>query len=795
MDTLRVSIVYRPLRVCWAIKEDDKDSFRQAVRANHALWGGRFNPIVVVDRPEEACAIVDAFRADIVFPVGDSADVKAFADRFGHLISPFMRGGAFVGKGDDAHAQLLDIDNAIASRIETPGWKALKEAKPRLFRWDAHDPLTDVFLMHFGAYPNKEEVGIDYEHLFKEGLNAEETEIPLGAVLNEIHLGSPSIAYLSRHGLTAHYSIRSEFNWPGFFIGDASCLADLLAFWNLRACDVSLLFVDRSQIERYAAEIPEWKKHTAELMSQRRFREDHQYAIWWRREADEGKDKFKEMHALIGDESCLMCGIDQWTWSGRSLTAPLMHFGESTSLGVLVDETAKPKLSFGLNDRPHATDVWFHTQKLVASVAFFGGLFGREDFTLEPPYVPELNEFYARTMHFLYDHLRIEPERIGLVIDAHDTDSFIYALPTGDLFKHLFALAGFDAETSSGGLITRQLISRLGGLQGGRVFKIPGARRLIKAHGPQKSFTNKTAIDLITSSDPDNPEAKFSDHQNLYLEPRSPGESLKPADVFAYLVNNGLFRVGADLACPSCKLPTWLPVDDLRERITCPICGQPFTTTLQLISSGWAFRRSGILGVERNAQGAVPVVLTLQQLDANLGLSSERQAYSVSLDLRPTKGQLDHPCEVDFAICIPRPYHERTIIIVGECKDRGQGQGADGGSINANDIANLRVVADSFPKERFEVFILLAKLCPFTKEEVELAKSLNGPYQCRVIMLTDRELEPYHLYERTEKLFKIDRYGSRPSTLAKATVNVFLDPQPVDHPGEDDRTSGQEVPC
>ena len=437
------------------------------------------------------------------------------------------------------------------------------------------------------------------------------------------------------------------------------------------------------------------------------------------------------------------------------------------------------------------TDVWFHTQKLVASVAFFGGLFGREDFTLEPPYVPELNEFYARTMHFLYDHLRIEPERVGLVIDAHDTDSFIYALPTGELFKRLFALAGFDAEISPGGLITRQLISRLGGLQGGRVFKIPGARRLIKAHGPQKSFTMKTAIDLITSRDPDNLGAKFSDHQNLYLEPRSPYEKLKPADVFAYLVSKGLFRVGADLACPSCKLPTWLPVDDLREQVTCPICGQPFTTTLQLISSGWAFRRSGVLGVERNVQGAVPVVLTLQQLDANLGLSAERQAYSVSLDLRPTKGQLDHPCEVDFAICIPRPYHERTIIIIGECKDRGQGQGPDGGSINANDIANLRVVADSFPKERFEVFILLAKLCPFTQEEAELAKSLNGPYHRRVIMLTDRELEPYHLYERTEKLFKIDSFASRPSTLAQATVNIFLDPQSIDHPSEGGTTSKQ----
>lgn len=88
-------------------------------------------------------------------------------------------------------------------------------------------------------------------------------------------------------------------------------------------------------------------------------------------------------------------------------------------------------------------------------------------------------------------------------------------------------------------------------------------------------------------------------------------------------------------------------------------------------------------------------------------------------------------------------------------------------------------MADSFPQERFEVYIILAKLCAFTPDEIELARSLNGEHQLRVILLTERELEPYHLFERTEKLFKIDKYGSTPEDLARATVAIFLDPQPV----------------
>jgi hypothetical protein len=38
--------------------------------------------------------------------------------------------------------------------------------------------------------------------------------------------------------------------------------------------------------------------------------------------------------------------------------------------------------------------------------------------------------------------------------------------------------------------------------------------------------------------------------------------------------------------------------------------------------------------------------------------------------------------------------------------------------------------------------ILFAKLAPFTPEEIALARTLNGEYRRRVILLTARELEP-----------------------------------------------------
>ncbi len=782
MDTVRVNIAYRPLRICWAIKQGDFAAFREAVRTNHALWGGRFNPIVVVDRTSEAQALVEAFRVDFVRPLGSSDEVKALAASFKHLISPLFPDSIFMGQGPDARAHVLDVQNAMVFARDTPEWKQIQDRKPRLYKWAVEDPLADVFLMQLGAYPDKEAVHIDYESMFKAALDANEVAIDASAELPADLFDYSSVAYLSQHRLRRHHSVQSHWNYPGFYLGDASNLDDLVAFWNLRAADLRLLFVDRGQTARYAQQIPIWKEYAAESLARSRDRaRGRQYAIWWRRERFGDAGDMTALRAPFGDEPCTTCGVDEHHWNGLNLRPPMMHFGEVASLGVLVTDSDKPKLSFGLNDRPYATESWFHAQHLVASVSFLGGLYGRDDFTLDPPYVPELNEFYARTMHFQYDRLRIESERIGLIVNATDSDSFVYALPTAELFKRVFSLAGFTASVSSGGLIARQLLAQLGGVQGGRVFKIPGARRLLKTHGPTSSFSESAALQLIGGKDDDNPDAKFADHGDLYLEPREQGKPLTPPHVFAYLVGKRLLRIGSDLNCPRCQLRNWFPVDDLRQRVNCQMCGEPFDATSQLVAGKWAYRRSGVLGTERNAQGAVPVVLTLQQLDTNLSMGMQRRSYSVSLDLAPTRGQLQTPCEVDFVWLMPQRYPDKTVVIIGECKDRGHAPtpGGDGGTINANDIANLRAVADSFPRKRFEVYILLAKLCAFTPAEVELARTLNNEYQLRVIMMTERELEPYSLFERTEKLFRIDRYAGSPEHLARATMAIFLDPQPI----------------
>src|ERR1700751_5652290 len=126
----------------------------------------------------------------------------------------------------------------------------------------------------------------------------------------------------------------------------------------------------------------------------------------------------------------------------------MMALGSDSALGVVGRDGDKPRVSFALTNKPFSDDVWFHNQHLVASIVMLGGLYGDDHHTYRLPYVPELNELFARTMHFEYDMLRVEPERTGLIIRTTDYDTFLSAMPVGQLIEKIFDQAGLRSRLS-----------------------------------------------------------------------------------------------------------------------------------------------------------------------------------------------------------------------------------------------------------------------------------------------------------------------------------------------------------
>lgn len=771
---------YRPLRICWAISDGDVSAFRRVVRLNNTMWGGRYNPIVVVDRVDEAKRIVEVFRGDVILPMGDAPAVLGFPAQFPHLINPFFPQSLFLSDNQtDGKAQVLDIHNALIQLRDTSAWDAITKKGIRLFKWDVDDPLADCLLMILGAYPDKAETIIDYRAILKQAGDATEQHLGPQDVLPIEILQHPTISYFSRHGLRRHYGVRSNWDYPGYFVGDAANLHDLVTYWNLRATDTSLLFVDPAHLQRYATILPEWTKNTNEMLAGRRFEFHRRPAVWSRREAMHADHEahVAQLKTVFGEGPFTICSVDIFSWNGLNLQAPMMVLGDTSQTGLLVTDGERPKLSFALSNKPYVDDNWFHTQHLVASLSFIGGLYNDDLHTLSLPYVPELNEFLARRMYVDYNGLRVEPGRIGIVIGASDIDATLRAPSVDELFERILRLGGIDSKPSRGGLIARQLITQLGRLRGAAVFKIPGVRRLIRTHGPTQPFTRRAALQEIGRQSADGTETNFEEFHDLYIEPRPHGTKLTAVDVFNYLVDKGLFRIGADLTCPHCRMNSWISLDGLKQRVECEMCGRAFDATRQLLTGEYHFRRSGVLGAERNAQGAIPVALTLQQLDASFHSGLRGDLYSTSLDLAPRAGSTVMPCEVDFIWLTTERYPEKSQIILGECKDRGrnhEGPGA-GDTITQGDVDRLKQIADSLPTERFDVYILFAKLRPFTQGEVAAARTLNDQYRKRVILLTANELEPWRIYERLKREdLKPHAHASSAEHLAQMTAALYF---------------------
>lgn len=757
METLSIRIKYRPVRIGWCLSDGDFLGLRKVFRLTHTMWGGRFNPIIPISDFDLGRQLVTLFRVDVLMSVSEAQEVKVFIERFPHLPNPFLHRELFIKESSGkVYPILLDLYHPIR-RFYDEHFKNNPQPAFRatLHEWDHDDPLADVLLATSGDFPTKEETGTDYRGLIEKYLAAEVVDLRGKKALPSDSFKKASPNWISCLNLEPHYSLINYWHTPGFYVGSAANFHDLVHYWNLRATDTDLLFFDHTFSDRlddlrtdYVAMLQARPKSPRVL--------EGRIAIWSQGESDK-----LDLSGFGGD--LLKCSMNFATWNGLNVKAPIMHFGEKSVLATVGQTSGKTRLSFPLPDKPCSDKGHPRQQHLVASIAPGIGLYDNERATLMTPYLPELNEFYGRNFYFEYNKARVEPEGIGIIINAWREDLSLSALDVTSLISRIFEVAGMRVKPSQPGLIASRLIQQLGGLQGCRVFKITGVRDLIEKYNPDQFFTRSGAKQVIGRNDPITGRPNFSEFEDLFLEPRS-SDKLKPEDAFTYLVKHGVFRVGLEFECPSCHLGFWVSLDDVMTDTKCEYCGQDFNVTSQLRDRDWRYRRSGLFGKENHQEGAIPVVLTLQQMDTIFGL--HEMLYTTAMEIEPAEPPVQK-CETDLVVLTQKNIDHEIQIVIGECKNKKE--------ITEEDVFKLRMVAEALEKKGIQVFVIFAKLGGFTPVELERCEAVNGKYERRLILLSTRELEPYHLYEKTAKEFDINKYAVSLEDMANITHTVFYE--------------------
>jgi len=399
METIRVDITYRPIRVAWVI-EADIDEFREAATLSSTLWGGHFNPIVIAKNAEEAGLLIDLFRVDMIYPISDSEPAMQIQEGFSHLIRPYFHNQLhFDGPYESKISQLLNLQNQVAYLSQTLDWARLRKGI-KIYNWQKDDPLGNIFLVQLGRYPSAEEIGIDYLSILTSAFETSNVDIePYGSIPPDI-LEYANISDIGQYGLKRRIGAIGGWASPGFFVGNSTDVNDLISYWNLRAAGIPVLFVDPNHIDRYDALIPAWEKRMRKIVSTRHEFDRH-IALWSR-----GED-FDEARKLFGNVKLTTCRLSMHSWNGRNISPSFVFFDRVSTLGMIGRERDRPRVSFELNNKPFCGDPQFHNQHLAASISFLGSLYQEHQFTLTPPFIPELNEFYSRKMHFQYNKLRI----------------------------------------------------------------------------------------------------------------------------------------------------------------------------------------------------------------------------------------------------------------------------------------------------------------------------------------------------------------------------------------------------
>jgi hypothetical protein len=752
------------MRIGWVAADRNVAHLTTAASWNSCLWGGRFNPIIPMADHELADKLIRVFGVDVLLPIEATDEMTAFIASFPHLHYTYWGTSIF----DDKRCEFVDIRHAVkrAARQIAAGTRLGPVVRPA---WDDADPLAPLFNLLLGRYPDPTATIIDYVRGIRSVLDMPDQTIADGEQLSPELLSS--IAPLALTGFDlSHRRERSGWSNPGVLLGTATDFDDLLLFWNLRAAGASMCFHDLTHTDRTKS----FAEAFLAALRERPLAEQTRVNFWSR--APDWPPTSWVSDLDVSDLTPSLCrGVDGGLWNGGNArpVRPQFSIWHRDVVPSYSEDEDGAAASFALPERPFDDDdpraLNQHYVVAVDADQYGSAL---DDLTFTTPFVPRMNEFYGREFHGEYDKARAEPGRlgrgaVGVITSLSSQRLQVRAIHVHQWMRQFFGLFGVTVERSEPGLRCSRLIRQLGGLHGCRVFKVRGARDLIRKYAPDQSFTRSGAEQCIGEFDEATRQMRFSEFENLYIQPRDGGK-LTPREVFQYMTSRGVFRVGLDFKCPNCQLANWLHLDEIKTISTCTYCGHHFDVTPQLKDRDWRYRRSGLFGRDDHQLGGIPVTLAIQQLDTSL--HDSLLMYSTALEFKSATGTIE-PCEADLVAVIAGAASIRETpiqILFGEGKTRTE--------FDANDVRKLGQLADAVPSDLADAFILFAKTDAFTENEIRLAQTLNSEHHRRVILWSRDELEPFHLYERSEARLGQQQLATTLGDMANVTAQLWFPP-------------------
>lgn len=754
-----VDIKIRPTKLAFLVDPNSASQVREAIRLASSLWGGVFFPIIPLfkrmpanwrERPLSLPAAsdvvrgyIDAFDPDIL--VQFSASLPSYlTDTRLPIVTP-----------QEIWAGVRSLDEpsygigvfTLLDAIYKECFKYKAKYPTRVVIPVIPNKLGLFWASVYGEY--SDEILSEITSHYAEPLDVERP--PVTAESFPVLTGQ-DVLFPRRStawGLSTHGRLNHGRDACIFFM-DASCVEDVVDYWNLRATGRNVLPLPKQflQDESFRSVVVEF------LVDERRqWPHDPKHFdvasfIRSRHSTMDEMQAYAKTLAFPRANSSTVgesyCSLQHWypriwdEWArGRDGGVLDVYAEGAHSIDIASSSDLEMRIKPLVPE--FAPQNWFGSQGLCAN-EFDLRVFGAEE---------HLAEVYPKIKG---DHLANAISGIGGLrgtwrIGRHGLvklvqDSFVESRTVPSSEKIFFAWLedqGWTAELSPPGILAKQILKRLGG------YPMLLANRAVLG-----------LLEHMNGGSVSRNGIPIEANRITAAREMSVGEvksRLKNLTLYDTFLKSGVFKLGLRTQCPTCQRNSWFAMSALSESLECPKCLSSFPAAgnVDQSSGGWYYRTAGPFSVPNYADGAHAVLLTIETLSDRM-LSTLRTTSVPSFTATsPDKRNM----EADFAMFWRETLNgeQNEGLLFGECKTYGQ--------FEAKDVARMRELAETFPGAILVFSTLretltakeissIGKLATFGRRHWKAERSINP-----VLVLTGTELlswqRPPYCWPETER--------------------------------------------
>ena len=772
--SVSVEIKTRPIRLAFLVDPNNSEQVGEAILLSSTLWGGRHFPIVELhetipaaweEKPlpgspvegpsteEVVLGYINAFDPD--FLVQLSEDVPKYVRDLGiRTIKPADIWGDLNG-WDESFPSLGVGLFEILGRVFEERFRSVdfKIVFPKL--------PEELYLFWAGVYgdvPPKFDRLLEARCFRQPEVDIFRTDFGNGGAVRVLvaQKFSATATTLFPVDLVCLYtnSFHSVFDKaPHIFFMDAANVGDVVDFWNLRAMGKSVLpvpvqFKENLRLKESVADFLKQPKHGGDPASGTGIQVPTQFL----RARSRSMEETREYADSFDGASSGLCGKYPRIWSAGSSHDSLNHiYGEERSFinpatsseDEIRIRSVLPKFRYYGRQRPVCANE-------ITIDSYMGADLVAEAFPRSS------GENFLRALSGPTSF----PEdwrggRSGLVKLAKNGFFGSQEVPSAEkvFFAWLTDLGWKRPELSTAGVLAKRIHQKLGGF----VSRLQDKRLLGLLEHMNGGSVAQDGTPLGVNRIDQEREMSVAEVKNR-LERQEPASK----SLYNYALENGFFRLGAQVKCPNCFRRSWYSLESIKDSLVCPKCLETFNAVgnLDAVSgSPWHYKTVGPFSIPNYADGAYGVLLSLHFFNSFKQRSKSSITPVLSFKAKSPEGQEK---EVDFAAFWRSQLPEGKVeLIIGECKTYGK--------FGEADFEKMEYLAQAFEKQKpVLVFSTLRESLEAEEKERISCLAQTSP----VIVLTAREL------------FQSGDYGLDLQNICDVTQKSYLGSEGNSEPGK-----------